>query len=127
MMEDPRQRAAPGPALKTPMTGLIGRVPIRQILPRRARAHHPENASQDVARVAPRSPATIRTGARLRHDGGKARPLGVGAVHESPPRGESPVVPSQTTHLTPQLPFTRWLPVGRLHQAPLCGCVPRAA
>jgi hypothetical protein len=76
-VQHPRERTAPGPALKATMTRLIGRVPIGQVLPRRAGAHHPEDAVEDVARIAPRAPPTIGTPARLRHYRGEARPLGI--------------------------------------------------
>jgi len=80
-LEDPPQRAALGPALKASMTGLIGRVSIGEILPRRTRAQDPQDAIQHVARVAPWPPTPVAAQARLRQEWRENRPLRVSQVH----------------------------------------------
>ena len=68
------------PLLKAAMTGLIGRIATRQIVPGRARAQHPQHTVENGARIAPRTPPAIgpsaRTKRRFEHG-----PLGVGEVH----------------------------------------------
>ena len=68
------------PVLETTMTGLIGRIATRQIVPRSTGAQDPEHTVQHRARVVPRSTSPIvpplRTKQRFEH-----RPLGVGEVH----------------------------------------------
>ena len=62
------------------MTGLIGRITTRQIVPGSASAQNPEDAVQNRARILPRSTSPIvppfRTKQRFQQ-----RPLGVGEVH----------------------------------------------
>jgi len=64
------------------MTGLIGRITTRQIVPGSARAQNPENAIQHRARILPRTATPVvpafRTKQWFEH-----RPLGVGEVHAS--------------------------------------------
>jgi hypothetical protein len=60
------QRAVVHPPLEPAMAGLIRRIPIGQVLPRRARAKDPQNAIQDVARIAPRPATSIPPQPRLR-------------------------------------------------------------
>jgi hypothetical protein len=68
------------PQLKATMAGLIRRIPRRQVVPRRARAQHPEHAVHHRARIGPRPTAAIgataRTEGRFEHG-----PLGIGQVH----------------------------------------------
>lgn len=68
------------PELKAAMTGLIGRIAPRQVMPRRPGAKHPEHAVKDGAGIRPGTPASIRTPPRTerRFEHG---PLGVGEVH----------------------------------------------
>ena len=66
------------PALKAAMAGLIGRIAIRQVFPRRAGAKDPEDAVQHVARIAPRSTASVAPDARLRQERCENGPLRVG-------------------------------------------------
>lgn len=49
VVQNPGQRAIPGPELKAPITSLIRWAPVRQIVPRSARAHDPEHAVQHIA------------------------------------------------------------------------------
>ena len=68
------------PLLETAMTGLVGRIASRQIVPRSAGAQNPKNTVQHRARILPRSTSSIvpafRTKQWFQH-----RPLGVGEVH----------------------------------------------
>ena len=79
--------ASPLPSLKAPMTRLIGRIPRRQIVPRRTGAQHPQHAVQHGARVGPRPPTTIGSPSRLKQrfeDG----PLRVSQVHAAEYNGD---------------------------------------
>ena len=79
-LEQAIQPATALPLLKAAMAGLIGRIPPRQIVPRRAGPQHPEHAVQDGPRVGPRPPAMIGapTGTKRGFEHG---PLGVSEVH----------------------------------------------
>jgi hypothetical protein len=72
------ERAFADPALKAAMTGLIGRIAVRQILPGRAGAKDPEDAVQYIARIAPRPAASIATHTRLGEERRQNGPLLVG-------------------------------------------------
>jgi len=65
-LEDAPERARADPALKAAMARLIGRIAVRQVLPRGASAKDPEDAVQHIPRIAPRSPASIAADSRLR-------------------------------------------------------------
>lgn len=79
-LQESIQAAAVLPLLKAAVTGLIGWIAPRQVMPRRARAQYPEHAVEDGARIRPRAPASIRapprTERRFEHG-----PLSVGEVH----------------------------------------------
>jgi len=64
------------------MTGLLGRIARRQVVPGSAGAQNPQHAVEHRARVLPRpAPAIVPplgTKQRIEH-----RPLGVGEVHAS--------------------------------------------
>src|SRR5690606_16677955 len=84
-VEYPGHRPASGLELKAPVTGLVGRIPRRQILPRRPGPHHPEDPVQDIARVTPGTPAAIGPSARRRQEGREPLPLRFREIHWSPP------------------------------------------
>jgi hypothetical protein len=63
------------------MAGLIRRIAIGQVLPGRARAKDPQNAIQDVARIAPRPSTPIPPQPRLRQQRFEDGPLRVSEVH----------------------------------------------
>jgi hypothetical protein len=88
-LEHPAQRAALDPNLEATMTGLVGRVPIGEILPRRPRAENPENAVQHVPRIAPGPAPPVVTHAWRRQERREDRPLGVGEVHTAEYDGPS--------------------------------------
>lgn len=69
------------PPLKATMTRLIRRIPGRQILPRRTRPEDPQNAVQDVARIAPRPTAAVAPESGLGQQRFEDGPLGVSQVH----------------------------------------------
>jgi hypothetical protein len=79
-LQQPIEPAAALPLLKAAVTGLIGRIAPRQVVPRRAGAQHPEHAVEDGARIGPRASAAIgtppRTERRFEHG-----PLAVSEVH----------------------------------------------
>src|SRR6267378_3870817 len=54
-----RQQPTALPVLEASMTGLIGRIARRQIVPRSPRAQHPKDSVQYRTRVLPRSPSPI--------------------------------------------------------------------
>jgi len=68
------------PLLEAAMTGLIGRIATRQIVPRSAGAQNPKYTVQHRARILPRSatPVFPPLGTEKRFE---KRPLGVGEVH----------------------------------------------
>ena len=76
-LEDAPERPLADPALEPPMARLIGRIAIREVLPGRAGAKDPEDAVQDIAGIAPRSPAAIATETRLRQERRQNGPLRV--------------------------------------------------
>ena len=80
-LEDTPQRASLDPRLKAAMTGLIRRIALGEILPRRAGTEDPQNAVQHVAGIAPRPPAAIATQAGLRQERRQDGPLRVRQVH----------------------------------------------
>lgn len=69
------------PRLEASMTGLIRRIAIREIFPRRAGAQNPEDPIQDVARIAIRPSPSIAALPGLRQEWCEHGPLGVGQVH----------------------------------------------
>jgi hypothetical protein len=79
-LQEPIETAAALPLLKAPVTGLIGGIAPRQVMPRRPGAQHPEHAVEDRARIRPRAAASIGAppGTERRFEHG---PLGVGEVH----------------------------------------------
>ena len=92
-VEDPLEDAVIDPALKPPMTRLIGRIPIGQVLPRRARAQDPQNPVQHVARIAPRPPAAIAPQPGFRQERFQDGPLRVSEVHAVEYDGDRNFVP----------------------------------
>jgi hypothetical protein len=68
------------PELKAAVTGLIRRIATRQVVPRGARAEHPQHTVEHGARIGPRTPASVRTAPRPenRFEHG---PLSVGEIH----------------------------------------------
>lgn len=87
-LQQPIEPATALPLLKAAMTGLIGRVPRRQIAPGRARAQHPEHAVQHRPRIGPRPAPAIGAPPRAERRF-EDRPLGVSQVHAAgtTPRG----------------------------------------
>jgi hypothetical protein len=79
-LQHAQQLAAALPLLKATMTGLIRGIPRRQVVPRRARAQHPQHAIQHGAAVLPRPTAAIRAATRTKH-WLENLPLGVTQVH----------------------------------------------
>ena len=77
-LEDAPEDPVAHPALKAAMTGLIRRIPIGQVLPRRAGPQDPQDAVQHVAWIAPGAAASIATHARLRQERGQNGPLRIG-------------------------------------------------
>jgi hypothetical protein len=80
-LNDSEPGAVLTPLLETTMSGLVGRVPPRQVVPRRAGSQDPEDRVQDIARVTPRAATTIGAHPRLwqkRFDDG---PLLLGQIH----------------------------------------------
>ena len=88
-LEDLPQCAPVDPGLKAAMTGLIRRVAGGQILPRCAGTEDPEDAVQDIARIAPRPSAPIATETRFRQERRQHGPLRVGKVHTAEYDGRS--------------------------------------
>ncbi len=88
--EQPFHRAALHPVLKPTMARLVGRVALREILPRRPRAQDPENAVQDIAGIAPRPAPAILPDSGLGQQRREDRPLLLGQVHGHPKGEGSP-------------------------------------
>ena len=63
------------------MARLIGRIPVREILPGRPGPQHPQDAVEHVAGIAPRSPAAIAPQPRFREERFENGPLRVSQVH----------------------------------------------
>lgn len=84
--QDSLERLVLDPCLKSPMAGLVRRIPTRKIRPRCAGAKHPENAIDDCPCFLPRTSALLRRSLELL--GGEAafdrRPLLIGEVHPQP-------------------------------------------
>ena len=80
-LQGPTQGPGAHPALKAPMTRLIGRIPVGQVLPRRPGPQDPQNAVQHVARIAPRAAATIPPDAGPWQQWFEDGPLRVSQVH----------------------------------------------
>jgi len=84
--QDALERLVFDPRLKSPMAGLIRRVPTRQVSPRSTGAKHPKHAIDDRPRFFPRPAAPL--GGALQFLGGKAAldrvPLLIGEVHLQP-------------------------------------------
>jgi hypothetical protein len=80
-LEHAPQGAPLHPALEPAMTGLIRRIAIREVFPRRAGAEDPEDPIEDVSRIAPRPAALIATETGLRQEWREYRPLRVSEVH----------------------------------------------
>lgn len=74
-MQDLGEDAGFGPRLKAPETRGIGGIACGHIRPRRARAEHPQHPIEGIARVAPRSPATVLPERRRWQDGCNRGPL----------------------------------------------------
>jgi hypothetical protein len=75
------QEARLTPALKPTMTGLIRRMPIRQVLPGRPGAQDPKDAVEHLAWIPPRPTTAIRARFRQLEQRCQDRPLLVGQVH----------------------------------------------
>lgn len=75
------ERAVVHPLLKASMTRLIRRIARRQVLPGRTRAEHPQDAVEDIARIAPGTAAPVAPQPRLREERFENRPLRVSQVH----------------------------------------------
>jgi hypothetical protein len=80
--KDLLQRAVAHPALKSTVAGLVRRIAWRKILPRRAGAKDPQNAVQNVARIAEGPPPdALMDRLFLREKRLKYSPLLFGEVH----------------------------------------------
>lgn len=75
------QGAVVRPLLKSPVTRLIRRIPRRQVLPGRTGAEDPQDAVEDIARIAPWPPAPVAPQPRFREERFENRPLRVSQVH----------------------------------------------
>jgi hypothetical protein len=95
--EDAPQRPGLDPCLKATMTGLIRRITIGEILPRRAGPEDPEDPIQHVAGIAPRPPAPIAAQTGLRQERRQDGPLRVSKVHAVEYDGDRNFV-----HMTPR-------------------------
>lgn len=62
------------------MAGLIGRIPVWEIVPRRARPQDPEHAVQHGARLGPWATAAVGASPRSK-DWFESGPLLVGEIH----------------------------------------------
>jgi hypothetical protein len=69
------------PLLKASMDCLVRRIPRRQIRPSCPGSQDPEDAVEDVARIAPRAPAAISSTPGFREDGLDDDPLLLGQIH----------------------------------------------
>ena len=65
------------------MAGLVRRVPVWQILPASSGSKHPEDATENVARIAPRPASAIVAPWESWDQGGQQLPLLVRKVHAS--------------------------------------------
>ena len=86
MMEYSGQRAVPGPELKAPMTPLIRRTVVGQIVPRGAGLHHPEHAVEHVVRITARTVEPVGASMWLGEQRFEPLPLGFGEVHTASSR-----------------------------------------
>ena len=75
------QHAVAHPALEPAMTGLIRRIPIGQVLPGAPVRKDPQDAIQDVARIAPGPTPPIAPQPRFRQQRCEDGPLRVSQVH----------------------------------------------
>jgi len=80
-LQDVPQCAGADPGLEAAMTGLIRRIAVGEILPRRASPEDPEDPVQHVAGIAPWSPASIAAQTRLRQERRQDGPLRVCEIH----------------------------------------------
>jgi len=87
-VEHPR----PHPGLIAAVAGLVGRVPVGQIVPRGTGFEDPEDPVEHIARVAPRPAASIGTPTRLGEYRLEHGPLVIDEVHESAPGPRAPGV-----------------------------------
>lgn len=72
--------ACPNPILKTAVTGLVRRIPLRQVAPWGARTQHPQDAVKHTTARFPRAAAAIFAARWLRNQWVKNRPLRIGQV-----------------------------------------------
>jgi hypothetical protein len=86
-MEQTFQRSVPTPLLKVPVTGLIGRIAIREIRPLRPGPKNPQHPVEHVPRIAARPPASILASARSRNQRGDQLPLEIGEIQRDVPTG----------------------------------------
>ena len=91
-LEHALERAPLDPGLEPPVTGLIRRIAVGEILPRRAGAEDPQDPVEHVPRIAPRSPALVAAQAWFRQEWREDRPLRVGQVHAVEYDGDRNVV-----------------------------------
>ncbi len=81
------------------MAGLIRRIARGHILPRRPGAQDPQDAIQDIARIAPRPAAAIAPQTRRGQQGCENGPLIVGEVHAAGYDGDPTRVSVTSPHL----------------------------
>ena len=106
-LEYPPQRAAAHPELKPPMTGLIGRVARRQVVPRGPGPHDPQDAIQHIARIAPRTSAAVTPDPRRGEQRCDQSPLPFGEIHRHPPGRSGPPLSPKDDALTPRVFYLR--------------------
>jgi len=82
-VQDLREDPPAGPLLEPAMTRRVRGIAVGNIVPRRPRAQHPENAVEHFAVVAPRAAATIGANLRLGNQRCDDGPLFVLEVHGS--------------------------------------------
>ncbi len=86
-MQDIFESSIPTPLLKSSVTGLIGRIPAREVFPGSSRAENPENAIEHIAWITPWPSPAVRSLLGLRKKRLNKLPLFFGEVHAIPLRG----------------------------------------
>ena len=67
-VEEPLENARADPVLEPAMTGLIGRIALREVFPLGSGPQNPENTIEHLPRLAPGAPAAIGPTWRRRND-----------------------------------------------------------
>lgn len=80
-LQDMLEHSVIHPALEAPEACRVRRVAIRHVRPRRARAQDPQNTVEHIARISPRSTASVFAHVRLGKELLDCCPLLIGEVH----------------------------------------------